>query len=320
MQSLELNQRFEKGTTEYLLLTLFYSTQTINATLWDGLRLIARSTTVNVIYHYWILSELSSPRKISDPTIKRDETLLLKTSLSEPKKTPSRVDLFHVSRAASKHNNRHLIVIIKMALIVQFSCSSLCRWKVTQCIKVYLHCMCQHRQMTLFSRIFSFHLSRMPLNGFHFGDVNFCLRREKREKNKLSHWHYNQQTLVINSLTTSGSISGEKNVRHIPTTKARLIARGTRDFTRSRDSRVAQTFLSQIQCHFPIHEISPETLGFPHIFFFSSLRALNSDELVWSIREKQRNRGHPGSALFSVKITVMEARTNKLARQLRCYQ
>lgn len=39
-----------------------------------------------------------------------------------------------------------------------------------------VHCMCQHRQMTLFNRILSFHRSRMPLNRFHFGDVSFCLK------------------------------------------------------------------------------------------------------------------------------------------------
>ena len=40
---------------------------------------------------------------------------------------------------------------------------------------MYLHCMCQHRQITLFSLILSFHLSRIPLNRFHLGEVNFCL-------------------------------------------------------------------------------------------------------------------------------------------------
>jgi len=34
--------------------------------------------------------------------------------------------------------------------------------------------------MTLFSRIFSFHLNLMPLNGFHFGDVSFCLKKYEK--------------------------------------------------------------------------------------------------------------------------------------------
>lgn len=41
--------------------------------------------------------------------------------------------------------------------------------------KDLLHCMCQHLHITLFRRILSFHLKRIPLNRFHFGDVSFCL-------------------------------------------------------------------------------------------------------------------------------------------------
>lgn len=44
--------------------------------------------------------------------------------------------------------------------------------------------MCQHLQMTLFSLILSFHLSLIPLNRFHFGDVNFCLKTFKIVKFK----------------------------------------------------------------------------------------------------------------------------------------
>lgn len=40
-----------------------------------------------------------------------------------------------------------------------------------------LHCMCQHLHITLFSLILSFHLSLIPLNRFHLGDVNFCLEQ-----------------------------------------------------------------------------------------------------------------------------------------------
>ena len=39
--------------------------------------------------------------------------------------------------------------------------------------------MCHSLQMMLFSRIFSFNRSRIPLKFFHFGDVNFPLKREK---------------------------------------------------------------------------------------------------------------------------------------------
>lgn len=42
---------------------------------------------------------------------------------------------------------------------------------------VSLHCMCQHLHITLFSLILSFHLSLIPLNRFHLGDVNFCLEQ-----------------------------------------------------------------------------------------------------------------------------------------------
>lgn len=37
--------------------------------------------------------------------------------------------------------------------------------------------MCQQRQMTLFNRILSFHLRRIPLKRFHLGDVSFCLKQ-----------------------------------------------------------------------------------------------------------------------------------------------
>lgn len=37
--------------------------------------------------------------------------------------------------------------------------------------------MCQHLQMTLFSRILSFHRSLIPLKRFHLGDVSFCLEQ-----------------------------------------------------------------------------------------------------------------------------------------------
>lgn len=40
-----------------------------------------------------------------------------------------------------------------------------------------LHCKCQHLQITLLSRILSFHLSLMPRKRFHLGDVNFCLKQ-----------------------------------------------------------------------------------------------------------------------------------------------
>lgn len=53
--------------------------------------------------------------------------------------------------------------------------------------------MCQHRHITLLSRIFSFHLSRIPLNGFHLGDVNFCLEKHF-EKNR------NEQTFILKLL------------------------------------------------------------------------------------------------------------------------
>lgn len=43
--------------------------------------------------------------------------------------------------------------------------------------RVSLHCMCQHLHITLFSLILSFHLSLIPLNRFHLGDVNFCLEQ-----------------------------------------------------------------------------------------------------------------------------------------------
>ena len=36
-----------------------------------------------------------------------------------------------------------------------------------------MNCICQHRQMTLFSRILSFQRSFIPRNLFHFGDVSF---------------------------------------------------------------------------------------------------------------------------------------------------
>ena len=39
--------------------------------------------------------------------------------------------------------------------------------------------MCHSLQMMLLSRIFSFNRSRIPLKFFHFGDVNFPLKREK---------------------------------------------------------------------------------------------------------------------------------------------
>lgn len=42
---------------------------------------------------------------------------------------------------------------------------------------ISLHCMCQHLHITLFSLILSFHLSLIPLNRFHLGDVNFCLEQ-----------------------------------------------------------------------------------------------------------------------------------------------
>ena len=45
--------------------------------------------------------------------------------------------------------------------------------------KKSLHCMCHSLQMMLLSRIFSFNRSRIPLKFFHFGDVNFPLKREK---------------------------------------------------------------------------------------------------------------------------------------------
>lgn len=41
--------------------------------------------------------------------------------------------------------------------------------------------MCQHLHITLFNRILSFHLKRIPLNRFHFGDVNFCLKKLEKE-------------------------------------------------------------------------------------------------------------------------------------------
>lgn len=52
---------------------------------------------------------------------------------------------------------------------------------------VYSHCMCQHLQMRLLSRILVPHRSRIPLKRFHFGDVNFCLqgRRKSFSRNQL---------------------------------------------------------------------------------------------------------------------------------------
>lgn len=42
--------------------------------------------------------------------------------------------------------------------------------------------MCQQRHITLFKRILSFHLKRIPRKRFHLGDVNFCLLIERVEK------------------------------------------------------------------------------------------------------------------------------------------
>lgn len=50
-------------------------------------------------------------------------------------------------------------------------------YTVLESFCVPLHCMCQHLHMTLFNLILSFHLSLIPLNRFHLGDVNFCLEQ-----------------------------------------------------------------------------------------------------------------------------------------------
>ena len=66
-------------------------------------------------------------------------------------------------------------------------------------VGLYSHCICQHLHMTLFSRIFSFHLNLMPLNGFHFGDVNFCLKNMKIEIKIREVWHINQNKATLDN-------------------------------------------------------------------------------------------------------------------------
>lgn len=53
------------------------------------------------------------------------------------------------------------------------TCSKMTKWTFQD----NLHCKCQHLQITLLSRILSFHLSLMPRKRFHLGDVNFCLKQ-----------------------------------------------------------------------------------------------------------------------------------------------